>query len=101
MIFHYFWYQDICLGEYPGVTDAWMDVVASQGQSLLSVDISCSDVTDIGLDILKDCSSMQSLACNFCDKISEHGLKTLSGQCYDDSTTAEFAFIYMTLWCQL
>jgi len=56
-----------------------MEVVASQGQSLLSVDISCSDVTDSGLNLLKDCSSMQSLACDYCDKISEHGLKTLLG----------------------
>ncbi|ONM16131.1 Leucine-rich repeat family protein [Zea mays] len=83
--------QDICLGDYPGVTDAWMEVVASQGQSLLSVDLSCSDVTDSGFNLLKDCSSMQSLACDYCDQISEHGLKTLSGQCYADSTTAEFA----------
>ncbi|ONM16112.1 Leucine-rich repeat family protein [Zea mays] len=71
--------QDICLGDYPGVTDAWMEVVASQGQSLLSVDLSCSDVTDSGFNLLKDCSSMQSLACDYCDQISEHGLKTLSG----------------------
>ncbi|KAM3388045.1 hypothetical protein ACQJBY_010688 [Aegilops geniculata] len=71
--------QDICLDEYPGVKDAWMEVIASQGQSLLSVDISCSDVTDSGLNLLKDCSNMQSLACNYCDRISEHGLKTVSG----------------------
>ncbi|KAI5014368.1 hypothetical protein ZWY2020_055758 [Hordeum vulgare] len=71
--------QDICLDEYPGVKDAWMEVIASQGQSLLSVDISCSDVTDSGLNLLKDCSNMQSLACNYCDQISEHGLKTVSG----------------------
>lgn len=92
--------QDICLGDYPGVTDAWMEVVASQGQSLLSVDLSCSDVTDSGFNLLKDCSSMQSLACDYCDKISEHGLKTLSGQCYADSTTAEFAVSCMILFCQ-
>jgi len=89
--------QDICLGEYPGVTDAWMEVVASQGQSLLSVDISCSDVTNSGLNLLKDCSSMQSLACDYCDKISEHGLKTLLCQCYADNTTAEFAASCMIL----
>lgn len=93
--------QDICLGDYPGVTDAWMEVVASQGQSLLSVDLSCSDVTDSGFNLLKDCSSMQSLACDYCDQISEHGLKTLSGQCYADSTTAEFAVSCMILLCQL
>jgi len=72
--------QDICLEEYPGVKDAWMEVVASQGESLLSVDISCSDVTDSGLNLLKDCSNMQSLACNYCDQISEQGLKTVSGK---------------------
>jgi hypothetical protein len=89
--------QDICLGEYPGVTDSWMEVVASQGQSLLSLDISCSDVTDSGLNLLKDSSSMQSFYCNYCDKISEHGLETLSGQCYSWSTTSECAFICMML----
>lgn len=82
------------------MTDAWMEVVASQGQSLLSVDISCSDVTDSGLNLLKDCSSMQSLACDYCDQFSEHGLKILSGQCYTDSTTAEFATSCMILWRQ-
>ncbi|KAJ0112392.1 hypothetical protein Patl1_03217 [Pistacia atlantica] len=34
------------LGEYPGVKDSWMDVIASQGSSLLSVDLCGSDVTD-------------------------------------------------------
>lgn len=82
------------------MTDAWMEVVASQGQSLLSVDISCSDVTDDGLDLLKDCSSMQILACDYCDRISEHGLKTLSGQCYADNTTDEFAVSCMIFWCE-
>ncbi|AQK72581.1 Regulatory subunit [Zea mays] len=71
--------QDIGLGEYPGVKDAWMEVVASQKQSLLSVDISCSEVADSGIDLLRDCSSMQSLACNYCDQISESGLGVLSG----------------------
>lgn len=57
-----------------------MEVVASQRQSLLSVDISCSEVTDSGLNLLRDCSNMQSLVCNYCDQISEHGLGVLSGQ---------------------
>lgn len=60
--------------------DAWMEVVASQRKSLLSVDISCSEVTDDGIDLLRDCSSIQSLACNYCDRISEYGLGMLSGQ---------------------
>ena len=91
-----FRYQDICLEEYPGVKDAWMEVVASQGQSLLSVDISCSDVTDSGLNLLKDCSNMQSLACNYCDQISEHGLKTVSGKCYGYSPIAVLYYICMS-----
>jgi hypothetical protein len=56
-----------------------MEVVASQRNSLLSLDISCSEVTDSGIDLLRDCSSIQSLACNYCDQISEHGLGMLSG----------------------
>jgi len=71
--------HDICLGDYPGVKDAWMEVVASQRQSLLSLDISFSEVTDSGLNFLRDCSNMHSLACNYCDQISEHGLGVLSG----------------------
>jgi hypothetical protein len=71
--------HDICFGEYPGVNDAWMEVVASQRQSLLSVDISCSEVTDSGLNFLRDCSNMQTLGCNYCDQISENGLGVLSG----------------------
>jgi hypothetical protein len=42
-----FRYRDSCLGEYIGV--ALLEVVALQRQSLLSVDITCSDVTDGGL----------------------------------------------------
>ena len=72
-----------------------MEVVASQGQSLLSVDISCSDVTDSGLNLLKDCSNMQSLACNYCDQISEHGLKTVSGKCYGCGRIAALSYICM------
>jgi len=83
--------QDICLGEYPGVKDAWMEVVASQRNSLLSVDISCSEVTDSGIDLLRDCSSIQSLACNYCDQISEHGLGMLSGQPH----VSYWVFIYL------
>jgi hypothetical protein len=67
------------------VKDAWMKVVASQRQSLLSVDISCSEVTDGGLALLRDCSNMQSLACNYCDQISEDGLEILPGQSYAPS----------------
>lgn len=67
------------MGEYPGVKDSWMDVISSQGSSLLSVDLSDSDVTDTGLALLKDCSNLQALTFNYCDQISEHGLKHISG----------------------
>ncbi|RWW71256.1 hypothetical protein BHE74_00021013 [Ensete ventricosum] len=73
-------HQDIHLGEYPGVKDGWMGIVSSQGQSLLSLDISCSDVTDSGLCLLKNCSNIQSLKCNYCDQISDCGLEHISGK---------------------
>lgn len=66
--------------EYPGVHDGWMDVISSQGPSLLSVDLSGSQVTDRGLRFLKDCSNLQVLTLNFCDQFSEYGLKHLSGR---------------------
>ncbi|KAJ0029818.1 hypothetical protein Pint_13845 [Pistacia integerrima] len=71
--------EDVLLGEYPGVKDSWMDVIASQGSSLLSVDLCGSDVTDTGLGLLKDCTNIQALTFNYCDKISELGLKHISG----------------------
>ena len=51
-------WQDVWLSEYPGVQDSWMDVISSQGTSVLSVDLSGSDVTDTGLGLLKECSSL-------------------------------------------
>lgn len=75
-------WQDVCLGEYIGVHDGWMDVIASQGPSLLSVDISGSNVTDNGLRLLKDCPNLQALTLNYCDQFSEHGLKHISGRVY-------------------
>lgn len=71
--------QDLYLGEYAGVDDSWMDVISSQGSSLLSVDLSASDVTDFGLTYLKDCQSLISLNLNYCDQISDHGLECISG----------------------
>lgn len=67
------------MGEYAGVDDSWMDVISSQGSSLLSVDLSGSDVTDFGLTYLKDCQSLISLNLNYCDQISDHGLDYISG----------------------
>jgi len=71
--------QDIDLGEYSGVDDNWMDVISSQGLSLLSVDVSGSQLTDNGLRLLKDCSNLQALTLNYCDQFSEYGLKHISG----------------------
>ncbi|OVA03949.1 Leucine-rich repeat [Macleaya cordata] len=56
-----------------------MGVICSQGLSLLSVDLSGSDVTDTGLNILKSCTNLQELSFNFCDRISEHGLRHICG----------------------
>jgi hypothetical protein len=74
-----FSWQDVYLGEYLGVNDDWMDVIASQGSSLLTVDVSGSNVTDSGLKLLKDCLNLQALTLNYCDQFSEHGLKHISG----------------------
>ncbi|KAL9445115.1 hypothetical protein AB3S75_018166 [Citrus x aurantiifolia] len=71
--------QDVLLGDYPRVTDRWMDVIASQGSSLLSADLSGSAVTDTGLGCLKDCTNLEALTFNYCDRISECGLKYISG----------------------
>lgn len=67
------------MGECPGVDDSWMDVITSQGSSLLSVDLSGSDVTDNGLVHLKPCTNLQALNFNYCDQISDLGLKHISG----------------------
>ncbi|XWS27100.1 hypothetical protein CRYUN_Cryun26dG0087400 [Craigia yunnanensis] len=71
--------KDVWLGEYPGVQDSWMDIISSQGTSLLSVDLSGSDVTDTGFGLLKECSSLQALTFNHCENISEIGLMHISG----------------------
>ena len=67
------------MGEYPGVSDSWMDVISSQGVSLLSVDLSGSEITNSGLIHLKDCTNLQALNLNYCDQISDHGLKHIIG----------------------
>ncbi|KAH7688543.1 RNI-like protein [Dioscorea alata] len=68
----------IHLGGYPGVRDSWMNVIASQGESLISLDISCSIVTDRGLVLLKDCFGLRNLALNYCYQISDRGLGFMS-----------------------
>lgn len=72
--------QDLNMGEYPGLDDNWMDVISSQGSSLLSLDLSGSDVTDPGLTNLKDCKNLQALNLNYCDQITDCGLENISGK---------------------
>ena len=67
------------MGEYPGVIDSWMQTISSQGTSVLSVDLSGSDVTDYGMTYLKDCTNLLALNLNHCDQISEHGLGYING----------------------
>lgn len=67
------------MSEYPGVDDSWMEVISSQGLSLLSADLSGSDVTDCGLVHVKDSENIQVLNFNFCDQISDNGLNHISG----------------------
>jgi hypothetical protein len=71
--------QDAFLGEYPEVEDSWLEILATQGPSLLAVDISSSNVTDSGLSILQDCLNLQYLNLNYCEQISDAGLEYLTG----------------------
>jgi len=71
--------QDVLLADYPGVTDSWLDVIGSQGESLLALDISNSAVTNEGLDFLEPCTNLQSLSLNYCDHIADEGLSMLAG----------------------
>lgn len=82
--------QDLNLGEYPGVCDSWLDVVSSQGSSLLSLDLSASDVTDSGLTYLKDCKSLQALNLNYCDQISDKGLEQVNGKTTPSNSRFDF-----------
>lgn len=75
-------WQDLYLGQYPGVNDSWMDVISSQGSSLLSVDLSGSEVTDTGLLHLKDCTNLLALNFDYCDQISDRGLEPISGSLF-------------------
>ncbi|KAM3383016.1 hypothetical protein P3S68_008591 [Capsicum galapagoense] len=72
--------KDLNMGEYPGLNDRWMDVISSQGSSLLSLDRLGSDVTDSGLTYLKDCKNMQALNPNYCDQIIDHRVENISGK---------------------
>ncbi|PHT53009.1 Respiratory burst oxidase -like protein A [Capsicum baccatum] len=69
--------KDLNMGEYPGLNDHWMDVISSQGSSLLSLDWLGSDVTDPGLTY-QDCKNMQALNLNYCDQIIDHRVENIS-----------------------
>nr|GEU63249.1 hypothetical protein [Tanacetum cinerariifolium] len=71
--------QDINLGECPSVDGNWLCVVSSQGLSLLSADLSGSELTDIGLCHVKDCKNLEDLNLNFCDKIMDVYVGCISG----------------------
>jgi hypothetical protein len=67
------------LEEYPGVDDKWLEVIGTQGASLLALDISGSAVTDAGLEALDMCNNLQALILSYCDHISDMGLISLTG----------------------
>lgn len=71
--------QDIMLEEYPGVDDKWLEVIGTQGTSLLALNISGSAVTDAGLEALDMCNNLQALILSYCDHISDAGLISLTG----------------------
>nr|GEU53796.1 F-box/LRR-repeat protein 14 [Tanacetum cinerariifolium] len=75
---HMFFVDDaIFIGEYLGVDDNWLGVVSSQGLSLLSVDLSGFEVTDIGLCHVKDCKNVEDLNMNFVTRSRMFLLDTL------------------------
>lgn len=78
------------MGEYPGLNDHWMDVISSQGPSLLSLDVSGSDVTDSGLTNLKDCKNLQALNLNYCDRITDRGVENISGKYFFPSDVLSY-----------
>jgi hypothetical protein len=78
--------QDVMLEEYPGVDDTWLDVIGTQGSSLLALDISGSAVTDAGLKALEMCNNLQTLILSSCDHISDAGLVSLTGKSLCPST---------------
>ncbi len=78
--------QDVMLEEYPGVDDTWLDVIGTQGSSLLALDISGSAITDAGLKALEMCNNLQTLILSSCDHISDAGLVSLTGKSLCPST---------------
>jgi hypothetical protein len=71
--------MNVLLADYPGLEDYWLEVLGSQGDSLLALDISSSTVSDEGLALLKACTNLESLILNSCEYISDEGLPVLSG----------------------
>lgn len=70
--------QEFLLADCPGVEDSWMEIVGSQGRSLLKLDISNSLVTDGGLALVGVCTNLRSLTMDVCDDISDSGLSVLT-----------------------
>ncbi|CAI0422486.1 unnamed protein product [Linum tenue] len=81
--------QDIHLVDYPGVNDYWMDVISSQGMSLLSLDVSGSNVTDSGFSYLRVCKNLESLGLDYCERLSDLGLKEI-GEGFSNLTSLSF-----------
>lgn len=65
------------------VNDKWMDVISSQESSLLSAYISSTEVTDFGLSLLRNCSTLQALGLDCCDKISSRGIAHIGGSYFN------------------
>ena len=86
--------QDVLLADYPGLEDSWLEIIGSQGESLLALDVSCSTVSDEGLAFLESCTNLQSLSLNSCEYISDGGLSTLSGTLH----TTCFSLLYMEIF---
>uniref|UniRef100_M1D0U5 F-box-containing protein 1 n=1 Tax=Solanum tuberosum TaxID=4113 RepID=M1D0U5_SOLTU len=80
--------HDMCMREHMRVNNKWMDVISSQGSSLLSAYISSAEVTDFGLSLLRNCSNLQALGLDCCDKISSRGIKHIAG--FTDLTYLSF-----------
>lgn len=95
-LYYFIWgfWQDMDVGEYPGVKDNWMPIISSQGTCLLSLDISGSEVTDSGFSFLRDCPNLQSLFFNYCDNLSDNGIHYLSGTILH---TCKHVFLHFSL----
>ncbi|CAN4103587.1 unnamed protein product [Withania somnifera] len=92
--------HDMCMGGCSIVNDKWMDVISSQGSSLLSAYISSTEVTDFGLRLLRNCSNLQALGLDCCNKISARGIEHIGGN-YFCSLIIYHILIYIALLHQI